>query len=190
MRILVVGSGSMGRRRLRDLTALEPGSVILHEPRADRSQEVASEFEIPAYTRFEDALEKRPDVMVISTPPAFHDDYVQGAVTHELHVFAEIPFVYDPKLLETIVSGTEYPSVLGISHTMRYYPPLRIIRDAIVAERIGKPLYLEFSLGNYLPDWHPTRTIEASTRVTSHWAGPAWTCSYTSWPPSSGGLDL
>ena len=155
MKILVIGAGSMGRRRLRDLTALEPGSVILHEPREDRSQEAASEFDIPAYTRFEEALEERPDVMVISTPPAFHDDYVQEAVKRELHVFAEVPFVYDPKLLETLASGTQYPSVLGISHTMRYYPPFRIIRDAIVAGRIGKPLYLEFSLGNYLPDWHP-----------------------------------
>ena len=155
MKILVIGAGSMGRRRLRDLTALEPGSVILHEPREDRSQEAASEFDIPAYTRFEEALEERPDVMVISTPPAFHGDYVKEAIQRELHVFAEVPFVYDSNLLEAISSRTEYSSVLGISHTMRYYPPFRIIRDAIAAERIGKPLYLEFSLGNYLPDWHP-----------------------------------
>ena len=155
MKILVVGAGSMGKRRLRDLTALEPGSVILHERREDRSREVASEFNIPVYTRFEDALEERPEVMVISTPPAFHDDYVKEAVQRELHVFAEVPFVYDSGLLEAILSRTDYPSVLGISHTMRYYPPIRIIRDVIAAGRIGKPLYLEFSLGNYLPDWHP-----------------------------------
>ncbi len=155
VKILVIGAGSMGRRRLRDLTALEPGSVILHEPREDRCQDAASEFDIPAHTRFEDALEEGPDVMVVSTPPAFHGDYVKEAVQRELHVFAEVPFVYDSKLLEAIASHTDYPSVLGISHTMRYYPPFRIIRDAIVAERIGNPLYLEFSLGNYLPDWHP-----------------------------------
>src|SRR6185437_10532943 len=43
----------------------------------------------------------------------------------------------------------------GVSHTIRYYPPFRLIHDLLQKGTVGRPLYLEYSLGNYLPDWHP-----------------------------------
>jgi len=156
MKILAVGAGSMGRRRLRDLLALEAGEVVLYEPQADRCYEIAARFGLRGFTDFEKALAEKPDAMTVSTPPALHDRYVQKAVDLRIHVFAEVPFVLDPEVLGAITArADDYPSVLGVSHTMRYYPPVRIIHDRILSGHIGKPLYLEYSLGNYLPDWHP-----------------------------------
>jgi predicted dehydrogenase len=73
-----------------------------------------------------------------------------------LHVFAEVPFVLDLSVLTEIVAqAPSYPGVLGVSHTIQYYPPFRLFHDLLQHQVIGKPLYLEYSLGNYLPDWHP-----------------------------------
>src|SRR5947207_6778716 len=156
MKILAVGAGSMGRRRLRDLLALEAGEVVLYEPQADRCYEIAARFGLRGFTDFEKALAEKPDAMTVSTPPALHDRYVQKAVDLRMHLFAEVPFVLDPEVLGAITArADDYPSVLGVSHTMRYYPPVRIIHDRILSGHIGKPLYHEYSLGNYLPDWHP-----------------------------------
>lgn len=44
MKILCIGAGSMGRRRLRDLTNLNEGNVILFEPDVQRCQEIATAF--------------------------------------------------------------------------------------------------------------------------------------------------
>ena len=155
MKILVVGTGSMGRRRLRDLTCLAPGDVALFEPIAARANEAAQMFDVPHFSSFEEALDAGVDTLVVSTPPAFHDRYLRQGIERELNIFAEVPFTLDRSTLEMLISDTDYSAVIGISHTIRYYPPVRIVHDLLAAGQIGKPLYLEYSLGNYLPDWHP-----------------------------------
>ena len=66
MKILAVGAGSMGRRRLRDLLALEAGEVVLYEPQADRCYEIAARFGLRGFTDFEKALAEKPDAMTVS----------------------------------------------------------------------------------------------------------------------------
>lgn len=158
MKILVIGGGSMGRRRLRDLTYLNPGGVILLEPLTDRCQQVASNFGVPGFTSLDLALEQQPDTLIISTPPALHETYVRRGVLEGSNIFAEVPFVLDYAALQQIAQQTQrpdYKGMLGVSHTIRYYPPYRLIHDLLANNAIGRALYLEYSLGNYLPDWHP-----------------------------------
>ena len=155
-KVLAVGAGSMGRRRLRDLLALKAGEVILYEPQAARCGEVAEKFGVRGFTDFEVAMAEQPDIMTVSTPPTLHESYVQRAMERNLHVFVEVPFVFDLKFMEEIAAkASGYPSVLGISHTIRYYPPFALIHALIHSRSIGNPLHVEYSLGYYLPDWHP-----------------------------------
>src|SRR5262245_60872962 len=174
MKILVVGGGSMGRRRLRDLTYLQHAGVMppsplvggieggsevsLFEPVPARCQEVSAAFGIQGFTDFEQALASQPEVIVVSTPPALHEVYVRRAIELKLHVFAEVRFMLNLTALAEISAQASPPSanaVLRISHTLRYYPPYRLIHDIVQQGLIGQPLYLEYSLGQYLPGWHP-----------------------------------
>lgn len=156
MKILVIGGGSMGRRRLRDLTYLNGGDVILFEPVEDRCREISAAFGVQGFTNLEEALAQKPGAITISTPPALHEPYVRKAIELGLPVFSEVPFVLDVKSLAEIAEkDSSYSGLFGISHTIRYYPPFRIIHDLLRQGVVGKPLYLEYSLGNYLPDWHP-----------------------------------
>jgi predicted dehydrogenase len=165
MKVLIVGAGSMGQRRLRDLVALEVEDIMLFEPRVERCKQVAATFDIAGFSDLEEALAQHPDTMFVATPPALHDIYVRKAIECRMHVFVEVPFSLSLELLEAIATLRKSSIVFGISHTIRYYPPFRIIYDAIHSGGIGKPLYVEYSLGNYLPDWHPHedyRTFYAS----------------------------
>ena len=155
MKILAIGGGSMGRRRLRDLIYLNVGEVILFEPVPERCAETAAFFGVRGFTNFDEALAQNPGAITISTPPALHEGYVRKAMELGLHVFAEVPFVFTVEALTEIADkARSYDAVLGVSHTIRYYPPYRIIHDALRDGVIGKPLYLEYSLGNHLADWH------------------------------------
>lgn len=156
MKILVVGAGSMGCRRLRDLTYLNPGGVLLLEPVVTRCAEVAKAFGIPGFQDLDHALSCQPDTFVISTPPALHEPYVRLALVRGMHVFAEVPFVLSYDLLKKVAQQTlSGNTVTGVSHTIRYYPPYRLIHDLLKSSTVGRPLYFEYSLGNYLPEWHP-----------------------------------
>jgi predicted dehydrogenase len=156
MKMLVVGAGSMGRRRLRDLSHLNVGEVLLFEPNEKRCREVAAALGLRGFTRFDQALAESPRIMAISSPPTQHAEYVRAGMEREMHIFAEVPFVYTVRELREIAAkAAAYPSVLAVSCTIRYWPPYRLIRDRLAAGAIGKPLYIEYSLGNHIAEWHP-----------------------------------
>lgn len=157
MKILAVGAGSMGKRRLRDLCYLAPGQVSLFEPKADRCQQVSRSYGVRGFTNFDEAMADQPDVITISTPPALHEQYVEAALEHNLHVFAEVPFALDLDFMSKLQGRAKsgYSKVIGISCSSRYYPPFRLVRDLLQSNAVGRVMYIEYSLGNYLPDWHP-----------------------------------
>jgi predicted dehydrogenase len=156
MKVLVLGGGSMGRRRLRDLHYLCNGNVSLFEFDPKRCAEVAATFGVKGSTHFDDALSQKPDAIVISTPPALHEQYVRLAVDNRIPVFSELPFVLDQDAMARIAEEAKRNNVLlGISGTIRFYPPFSLIHRLLQDGRIGRPLYLEYSLGNHLADWHP-----------------------------------
>jgi predicted dehydrogenase len=145
----------MGRRRLRDLVHLCPVGVSLLEADPKRGAEVAAKFGVTLFTKIEDALEARPDAMVVSTPPALHEQFVRRAIQRRIHVFCELPFVLDPKSLAEIDDQARASKlILGVSGTIHFYPPYSLIRQLLSERRIGRPLYLEYSLGNHIADWH------------------------------------
>ena len=156
MKALQIGAGSMGKRRLRDLTYLLNGQVILYEPYKERCDEVANAYDIQGFTDMEAALAEQPEMMSISTPPFLHDQYVDLAIRHKMHVFAESPFLLESQAIERLLENRlDHQTVFGVSCSLRYYPPYRLIHDLIHTGRIGKALYTEYTLGQYLPDWHP-----------------------------------
>jgi predicted dehydrogenase len=75
MKVLVIGLGSMGKRRLRNLKALGVAKVAGVDPRADRRAEAAAISPLPTFASADDALRGfAPDAVVISTPPDRHQD--------------------------------------------------------------------------------------------------------------------
>src|SRR4051794_10998447 len=93
MRILVVGLGSMGRRRLRCLTHIGGHELAGLEPSADRAATVGAEFSMPTFGTFEEALDWKPQALVISTPPDLHLPFALDAARHGLHFFTEASVV-------------------------------------------------------------------------------------------------
>ena len=64
MRIGVIGLGSMGKRRARDLLALGC-EVMLFDSRSDRIVEAQKIFNASAVSSFDALVEKKPDALVI-----------------------------------------------------------------------------------------------------------------------------
>lgn len=161
MKFLVVGLGSMGKRRVRNLLALGYTNLAGFDPRADRREEASSRYAIKTFDTFDRALgDFEPEVLVISTGPSLHMEYAIPAVKKGLHCFIEASVVEGDKIasLCKALEGTKL--VMVPSCTMRYYPGPIAIRDIIRSGKIGKPLNLNYLTGQYLPDWHPWEHIQ------------------------------
>jgi len=161
MKYLVIGLGSMGKRRIRNLHALGVNSVAGFDPRKDRRQESLEKYGIPVFESLEVAMQNfRPQVFVISTPPDLHMQYAYYAFDHKISCFIEASVAEPEKIkkLSETIQGSHI--VMAPSCTMRFYPGPQKIKELIGTGVIGKVLNINYQTGQYLPDWHPWEKIE------------------------------
>lgn len=160
MKFLIVGLGSMGKRRIRNLQALGYTSIAGFDPRRDRCEEASSRYGVAVFDSFDVALVQfNPAALVISTDPRLHMDYAHRAASLSLHCFIEASVVEGERVFELaeLIKGSRL--VMAPSCTMHYFPGPATVREIIRAGKIGKPLHINYLTGQYLPDWHPWEHI-------------------------------
>jgi len=156
--ILVVGSGSIGKRHARNLHAL--GCRISSiDPRNDRLAELAAETPVEGqFATVEDALRAGTayDGAVIGSPPSVHVAQTIVCLQARMPVLLEKPVA--PTLeaatrLTDAARATAVPVLLG--YTWRWWPPLRRVRELLGAQAIGPLRHVQFHMSAHLADWHP-----------------------------------
>ena len=161
MKLLVIGLGSMGKRRVRNLKALGIAHVAGFDPRSDRRQESAEKYGIPIFTDLETAVNTfSPQAFVISTPPDLHMHYAYYAYERGISCFIEASVVDRDKIKQLGQKIENTGIVMAPSCTMRYYPGPKKIKELVQSNAIGKILNINYQTGQYLPDWHPWEKIE------------------------------
>jgi len=168
MKFLVVGLGSMGKRRIRNLKQLKHNDIIGFDIREDRCNEVNEKFHIKTFTDIENALNENPDVMIISTPPDLHMKFAKISLENNLHFFTEVNILQD-EMIE-IINKLKKSHLVGFpSCTMLFHPIIKKINEYLEKGKIGKTLTFLYHSGMYLPDWHPWedyRLFYVSKRIT------------------------
>lgn len=151
---LVVGLGSMGKRRIRNLQYLGYKKIVGFDLRQDRCEEVSGLYKIPVFSSFENAVERvKPDALIISVPPDKHHLYIDWAFEHQTHFFVEASVLstgYD----EFIKKESEGKIVSAPSCTLCYHPAINTITEIINSGALGKLSSILYHSGQYLPDWH------------------------------------
>lgn len=152
-RIGIIGLGSMGKRRARDLLALG-SEVVLFDGRPDRTAESHKIFNAPAVSSFEVLLEKKPDALVISVPPDQHLEYYERSFEARLPFFSEIN-VLTPEAAwfaskEAEAGVRSYPSA-----TWQFYPLFGMLRKQLNELGSNQINTVHYHYGGYLPFWHP-----------------------------------
>jgi predicted dehydrogenase len=153
MRFLVIGLGSMGKRRIRCLKRLGYENITGFDLRLDRCKEVIERYNVEAQSDWEQVKSLDSDAWLICTPPDQHLAYAQQACSLGRHFFTEAG-VPDPKIAD-LINTLERSNLVGVpSCTMRYYQGPKKIRELVEAGAIGKPLLFAYHWGQYLPTWH------------------------------------
>jgi len=154
MKFLVVGLGSMGKRRIRCLQYLKAGDITGFDTREDRRKEAEEKYGIKTFDKFDDATRKQPDALIISTPPDLHVKYAIEAAKNNKHFFMEASVV-DWGMDELIKECKKKDIVAAPSCTMRFLPSIKKMKEIVDRKDIGDVLLFTHHCGQYLPDWHP-----------------------------------
>ena len=151
--ILVIGLGSMGKRRIRLLMERDDVIVCGVDGQAERCKETEEKFGVVTYTSIEDALHhEQINCAFVCTSPLSHADIIRTCLENNLHVFTEINLVSDG-YDENIELAKEKGKVLILSSTFLYRKEQEYIIKT--SQEIGGKLNYNYHVGQYLPDWHP-----------------------------------
>ena len=153
MKILVVGLGSMGKRRIRLMKTFRDSILIAGvDAVKERQNESETLFDINTYTNLSEAIEIfSPDAAFVCSPPLTHALIIKTLLEKGIHVFSEINLVstlYD----ENIALAKEKGLILFLSSTPMYRKEIEYIKQIV---KDNNRLRYSYHVGQYLPDWHP-----------------------------------
>lgn len=151
MIIVVIGLGSMGKRRIRLIKEMYPQYKIYGiDNREDRRNEISTMFAVDCFES-SDRIEDKVDCAFVCTSPLAHSSIITECLKKGWNVFSELNLVedgYDNNIRLAEQNGC----TLFLSSTFFYREETQYIRSRIMRNRQWNYIY---HIGQYLPDWHP-----------------------------------
>ncbi|MEI3014459.1 MAG: Gfo/Idh/MocA family oxidoreductase [Ruthenibacterium lactatiformans] len=158
MELLVVGLGSMGKRRARLIRGVEPSAALAGVDFAPARREEARALGIEPYESIAAAVAARHfDAAFVCTAPLTHAGIIGELLDAGLPVFTELNLVddgYDALIAKAAQKGLP----LFLSSTMLYRAETQYIKRRVAA--FAKPVNYIYHIGQYLPDWHHGKIIK------------------------------
>ena len=153
MNILVVGLGSMGKRRIRCLQALGYYDIYGLDLRKDRCDEAERKYSI----KTTQSILGVPsiDLIFICTPPDKHHEHMKYACN------AKIKFFVEHGILISEWDGID-PQYAYPSCTMLFHPSIVKLKQEMQSGELGGVSNVIYHSGQYLPDWHPYEPVQDS----------------------------
>ena len=159
MNFLIVGLGSMGKRRIRCLNALGYKDCITgFDTRQDRCDEAEKLHGITIIGKVTAKILKKFDCIIISVPPDQHNQYIRLAVSAKIPAFVEAS-VNIEGLEELNRRAKETGVFIAPSCTLLFHPAIRDIQKILLSGEFGKVTSFSYHCGQYLPDWHPWENV-------------------------------
>ncbi len=150
MRIVVIGLGSMGKRRIRLIQEMYPEFTIIGiDGRQDRREEATQKLGINCTDSINNI--DSADCAFICTSPLSHNNLIRACLEKGWNVFTELNLVSDG-YEHNLALAKEKNITLFLSSTFFYREEIRYIRKKITSDRKWNYIY---HIGQYLPDWHP-----------------------------------
>lgn len=151
MNIIVIGLGSMGKRRISLIKEMYPEFGITGiDGRKDRRDETAELLGIPCYASLLE-VGKKVDCAFVCTSPLSHSAIITDCLERGWHVFTELNLVPDG-YEKNMLLAKEKKRILFLSSTFLYREEIKYITSRVAGDSVWNYIY---HIGQYLPDWHP-----------------------------------
>ena len=183
-RFAIVGMGSRARmyqdaltgkyRDDNELVAIcdtNPGRLALA---AKNAADAGGKPKAYAATEFDRLLaESKPDVVIVTTPDATHDDYIVRALDGGSDAITEKPMTTTPEKAQRILDACERNGRhVRVLFNYRYSPPRTQVKDLLMSNAIGDILSVDFNWllntvhgADYFRRWHGQKKISGGLMV-------------------------
>ncbi|HET9474819.1 MAG TPA: Gfo/Idh/MocA family oxidoreductase [Steroidobacteraceae bacterium] len=117
--------------------------------------------------------ETKPDCVIVTTPDAFHDEYIVRALDAGCDCITEKPLTTTPEKAQRIVDACKRNNRhVRVLFNYRYSPPRTQIKDLLMSNTIGDVMSVDFHWllntqhgADYFRRWHSQKAISGGLMV-------------------------
>jgi predicted dehydrogenase len=152
MKLLVVGTGSIGKRHIKNL--LDLGADVLSFSYLSNAQEL--DPRVTRVSQLDVFLESDIDAVVIANRTDQHIDVALKAARAGKHMFLEKPLAASMAgVNELVVTVQQNGLVVEAGFMLHSHPNLLWIREQLAQGLLGEIWHMRAAVGQWLPDWRP-----------------------------------
>ncbi len=158
IRLLIVGTGSIGKRHIKNAISLgiSPHNIYAVDTQKKRLNEVKKLGLIKLFKNFDHALKEEFDAAIICSPTSLHISQSIKLAKKKKHILIEKPLDASLKNSKKLLKLTKKNKLtIMIAYIFRFSSAIKLIKKEILKKSIGKILYFRGEFSEYLPDWHP-----------------------------------
>ena len=139
----LIGCGKVGDTHAQALQSLEESHfVAVYDPDRARAGAFAARYDVAAYHDLEEML-GNPHVKVacICAPHPIHPELAATCAKAGVHALVEKPMAVDLRGCDAMIEAADAAGItLGVVSQRRFYEPVRRVKQAIDAGKIGRPV--------------------------------------------------
>ncbi|MGF7149889.1 putative dehydrogenase [Sphingomonas zeicaulis] len=117
--------------------------------------------------------EQKPDMIIVTTPDSFHDDYLVRALEAGCDVLTEKPMTTTAAKAQRILDAVKRTGRhIRVTHNYRYAPYRSQVKELLMAGEIGDVLSVDFHWllntshgADYFRRWHSTKAISGGLMI-------------------------
>ena len=171
-KVIVVGLGNISLRHRRNLKLLFPNVHVIAIPASGKIVNQNIEFSDQISLSIEEVIQDGIDMAIVASPAPFHAEHTIALIRAGIPTLVEKPVTSDSqdahKLIE-VYKETNTPIAIG--YCLRYMPSSIKIKEFLDQKIIGNIYNVFIDIGQYLPDWRPSKDYRDSVSAKASLGG-------------------
>jgi predicted dehydrogenase len=161
--VLVVGTGSIGRRHINNLRVLKPGVRFVFVRAQARQDALSNELSAEVVPDLATGLKLDPALAIVANPSDQHAAFILPLLRAGVPTYIEKPVVIreeDAAALARMAPASLPTTQVGCN--LRFLSSLRQLKTWIAEGALGRIVRASLEVGQWLPDWRPSQDYRRS----------------------------
>lgn len=170
----VIGLGNISKRHRKNLKMLHPESKIYALSASGRKPQEPVEFADEVFITLAALVKCKPKFVIVASPATYHAQHAISLIEAGIPVLIEKPISASVIDSEKIINAADkYDVPVGIGYCLRYLSSTRYLKKELQKKIIGNIRNVFIEIGQYLPDWRPTKNYRDSVSARAELGGGA-----------------
>ncbi|MFT4898881.1 MAG: putative dehydrogenase [Flavobacteriales bacterium] len=170
----VIGLGNISQRHRNNLKLSYPDANVLAMSASGRTPNSKVENADKIISNLKMLIDEKPLFTIIASPATLHSSHAAPLIEAGIPVLIEKPLTASTAdALDLLAIAKLHKTPIAVGYCLRYLSSAPIIKQLIEDNTIGTLYNVSTNIGQFLPDWRPSKDYKESVSANARLGGGA-----------------